>query len=106
MTNGQLDIARMLRTLVYADQTWNVSKTCRNFGISRDTFYRWKQDYHQDGVQGLINSKPRKHNPKPRTPLETEEKILYALKIEDFDARMSGGLVVYANALCREAADG
>ena len=30
----------------------------------------------------------------------------HALKIEDFDTRMGGGLVVYANALCREAADG
>jgi transposase InsO family protein len=80
MTSAQRDITRKLRTLDYADQIGNVSKTCRYFGISRDTFYRWKRDYHQNGEQGLINSKPCPHNPKLRTPLETEEKILYLRK--------------------------
>jgi hypothetical protein len=30
----------------------------------------------------------------------------HALKIEDLDTHMGGDMVVYANALCREAADG
>lgn len=80
MTSGERDIARKLRALNYAEQIGNVSKTCRYFGISRDTFYRWKRDYHQNGEQGLINSKPCPHNPKLRTPLETEERILYLRK--------------------------
>lgn len=80
MTSGERDIARKLRALNYAEQIGNVSKTCCYFGISRDTFYRWKRDYHQNGEQGLINSKPCPHNPKLRTPLETEEKILYLRK--------------------------
>ena len=80
MTSGERDISRKLRALNYADQIGNVSKTCRYFGISRDTFYRWKRDYRQNGEQGFINSKPCPHNPKLRTPLETEEKILYLRK--------------------------
>jgi transposase InsO family protein len=80
MTPGQRDITRKLRALDYADQIGNVSKTCRYFGISRDTFYRWKRDYNQKGEQGLINSKPCPYNPKLRTPLEIEEKILYLRK--------------------------
>lgn len=34
----QRDIARKLRVLKHADQTGNVSHTCRHFGISRQCF--------------------------------------------------------------------
>ncbi len=68
MKHGQRDITRKLRALDYADQIGNVLKSCHYFGISRDTFYRWKRDYHQKEEQGLINSKPCPHNPKLRTP--------------------------------------
>jgi transposase InsO family protein len=61
----------------HAEQSGNISKTCRYFGISRDTFYRWKKDYAERGENGLVNSKPCPQNPALRTPPEIEEKIIY-----------------------------
>ena len=64
MIYGQRDINRKLRALEYSDQIGNLPEACRYFGISRDTFFRWKRDYHQKEEQGLINRKPCPHNPK------------------------------------------
>jgi ActR/RegA family two-component response regulator len=36
-----------------AETTQNVSQTCRYFGISRKTFYKWKARYDEHG-EGLI----------------------------------------------------
>lgn len=33
--------------------TKNVAKTCRYFGISRTTFYRWYERYQKEGLEGL-----------------------------------------------------
>jgi transposase InsO family protein len=71
------DIQRKLRVFSHAEQIQNVSRACRYFGISRDTFYRWKRLYVQSGEKALINSKPCPKNPKLRLPPEVEEKILY-----------------------------
>jgi hypothetical protein len=51
-------------------------KPCRYFGISRETFYKWKRDYEEKEETALINSKPCPQNPKLRIPLHIEEKIL------------------------------
>lgn len=80
MTQAQRDIRRKLRVLEHAEQTSNVSKTCRYFGISRDTFYRWKKNYQERGEGGLVNSKPCPKNLSLRTPPEIEEKIIYLRK--------------------------
>jgi transposase len=77
MTKAQRDIRRKLRVLNYAKQIGNISKTCRYFGISRQTYYDWKRAYEKSGEKALINSKPCPENPKLRTPPEIEEKILY-----------------------------
>ncbi len=73
----QQDIYRKLKVLKYAEAITNVSKACRYFGISRETFYQWKKSYKQKGEVGLINSNPCPANPKLRTPVWIEEKILY-----------------------------
>ena len=54
--------------------------TCRHWGISRDTFYRWKKDYAAKGVAGLINSKPCPENSAVRVDPIIEERILYLCK--------------------------
>jgi transposase InsO family protein len=77
MTNAQRDIKRKLRVLNYAKDIGNISKACRYFGISRETFYLWKRAYERFGEKALINSKPCPENPKLRTPPEIEEKILH-----------------------------
>ncbi|MDQ7055059.1 MAG: helix-turn-helix domain-containing protein [Persephonella sp.] len=37
-----------------------MSKTCRYFGISRTTFYKWYSRYKREGIEGLYN--------RPKTP--------------------------------------
>ena len=78
--NGQADIRRKLQVLNYAKTNGNFSKTCRYFGISRETFYKWKRDYEGNGESALINSKPCPQNPKLRIPADIEEKIIYLRK--------------------------
>lgn len=73
----QRDVSRKLRILNHAQESSNVSKTCRYFGISRETFYQWKKAFKRDGERALINSKPCPQNPKLRTPAHIEEKILH-----------------------------
>ena len=77
MTKAQRDIKRKLRVLNYAKEIGNISKACRYFEISRETFYQWKKAYEQHGEKAMINSKPFPQNPKLRTPPEIEEKILH-----------------------------
>lgn len=98
MTKAQRDIRRKLRILNHAQQTGNVSKTCRYFGISRDASYRWKRALAKDGEEGLIDSKPCPENPKLRTPPEIEEKILYLRRTYHLgQARISWYLQRYHN---------
>jgi transposase len=74
---AQRDIKRKLRILAEGGERGNVSHTCRRFGISRDTFYRWKREYAACGEAALVNSKPCPENPKLRTPADIEEKIIH-----------------------------
>lgn len=73
----QSDIRRKLRVLNHGKESGNISKTCRHFGVSRETYYKWKRDYEQKGEISLINSKPCPQNPKLRIPAHIEEKILH-----------------------------
>jgi transposase InsO family protein len=79
-TKAQADIRRKLKVLNHVKETGNVSKTCRYFGISRETYYKWKRDYESKGESALINSKPCPQNPKIRIPADIEEKILHLRK--------------------------
>ena len=69
------DISRKLKVLNHAKEIGNISKTCRYFGICRETFYTWKRSYEAQGEQGLIDSRPCPENHKLRTPKPIEEKI-------------------------------
>jgi hypothetical protein len=63
--------------LKYAEEIGNVSKACRYFGITRQSFYKWKRAYQHLGENGLINSRPCPANPKLRIPKAVDEKIIY-----------------------------
>jgi len=46
----------------YFKKSKNIAKTCRYFGISRQTYYKWLKKYIKYGKDGLINrSKKPKH---------------------------------------------
>jgi transposase-like protein len=51
------DISGKLRVLNNIQESGNVSRTCRCFGISRENFYQWKYAYKRDGERVLINSR-------------------------------------------------
>jgi len=74
---GQADICRKLKVLNYAKSNGNISKTCRYFGISWETYYKWKKDYEAIGEIALINRKPCPQNPKLRLSSDIEEKIIH-----------------------------
>ncbi len=74
------DITRKKRVLAHAEDIGNISKTCRYFGISRETFYQWRRAYTKKGDMGLVNSKPCPANPSLRVPQNIEEKILHLRK--------------------------
>ena len=67
-----------------AEELGNVSKACQVMGLSRDTFYRYKQAVEDGGVEALLHKDRRKPNPKNRVDERTEEAVLaYSL---DFPA--------------------
>src|SRR5262245_52901386 len=55
----------------------NVARSCRYFGISRKTYYKWKRRYDEHREAGLCD-RPRAPHQSPRsTPREVVSKILY-----------------------------
>jgi transposase InsO family protein len=64
----------------------NVARTCRHFGISRKTFYKWKRRHAERGAAGLCD-RPRAPHRSPRaTPREVVSKILYLRQQYHFGA--------------------
>jgi transposase InsO family protein len=61
----------------YQELTGNVAKTCRYYGISRPTFYKWLHRYQEHGEQGLRDGSSRPHNIPGATKAEVVAKIVY-----------------------------
>jgi len=85
---SQADISRKLKVLNHAKKIGNIAKTCRYFGICRQTFYMWKKAYEEHGEKGLINNKPCPENHKLRIPKEIEEKIIHLRTTYHFGCHM------------------
>ena len=77
MTDAQRDIKRKMKVLDYARECGNVAKTCRHFGISRQSYYNWLHAYERQGEAGLVDSRPYPENHSLRTPAAIEEKIVH-----------------------------
>jgi putative transposase len=63
-----------LRWIEYYEEHRNVSVTCRRFGISRETFYRWKRRYNPLDLRSLEDrsSRPKKVRCRKWTTEEVE----------------------------------
>ena len=83
------DISKKLRVLTHGIKSGNISKTCRYFGVSRETYYKWKRAYESEGERGLISSKPCPRYPKIRIPKHGENKILYVRRTYHFGQQRS-----------------
>ncbi|MES9971731.1 MAG: IS481 family transposase [Candidatus Thiodiazotropha sp.] len=80
-TNEQI-IKHKVGLLNLAEELGNVSKACQVMGLSRDTFYRYKQAVDEGGVDALLNKSRRKANPKNRVDKTVEDAVVaYALEI-------------------------
>ena len=72
-----------LHVIQRAAQLGNVSRACREAGISRALFYRWRQRlerYGQDGVH------PRRHRARPGRPVQLTpetERLLLSVAVSD-----------------------
>jgi len=60
MTLADSVMATRLKVMKRAEETGNVSEACRQFGLSRTLFYRWRRRYLAYGDDGL--------QPRPQTP--------------------------------------
>jgi transposase InsO family protein len=57
--------------------TGNVAQTCRYYGISRQTFYKWRNRYEEQGLEGLRDRSSRPFHSPNATPVEVVGKIMY-----------------------------
>ena len=63
----QRKIRHRLAVLAHAEEvTGNVARTCRYYGISRPTFYKWRNRYAEHGEDGLRDRPSRPTNPRAR----------------------------------------
>jgi transposase-like protein len=77
MTNDEREVNRKLRILNHANQSGNIARTCRYFGIPRSLFYVWRKAYRKHGDDGLKRKKPIPRTHPNQTPDEIVEKVLY-----------------------------
>jgi len=74
----QRKIRRRLAVLRHAEEvTGNVAATCRYYGISRPTFYKWLHRYEEHGEEGLRDGSSRPHQSPNATSGEVVGKIVY-----------------------------
>ncbi|AHG66175.1 IS481 family transposase [Advenella mimigardefordensis] len=58
-----------------AQELHNVSRACQVMGVSRDTFYRYRELVNEGGVDALINKTKRVSNLKNRVDQATEQAV-------------------------------
>ena len=57
MSNEEREIRRKLRVLEHAEQSGNIRRTCRYFGVPRSLFYVWRGKYRARGRAGIARQK-------------------------------------------------
>jgi transposase InsO family protein len=76
MTTQQKLIKAKLNLLDLAAYLGNVTEACRQMGYSRDTFYRLKKRFDEDGMEGLEEISRRKPNLHNRVAEEVEQAVV------------------------------
>ncbi len=76
MNTNQKIIKNKVGLLNLAEQLSNVSRACKVMGVSRDTFYRYRELVEEGGVDSLMERTRRKPNSKNRVDEKTEEAVI------------------------------
>ncbi|MCM8804087.1 MAG: helix-turn-helix domain-containing protein [Candidatus Omnitrophica bacterium] len=78
MTDKERQVKMRLGWFRHVEEiTGNVAKTCRYFGISRKTYYKWYNRYLKEGEKGLVERSRRPNHISKETKHQVIEKILY-----------------------------
>ena len=81
LQSNQKIIGHKVGLLNLAEELGNVSKACQIMGLSRDTFYRYRDAVEEGGVEALLEKPRRVPNLKNRTDPETEQAVVdYAVE--------------------------
>ena len=74
----QRKVRQRLEVLRHAEEvTGSVAATCRYYGISWPTFYKWRNRYEELGEEGLWDRSLRPHHSPRATGSEVVGKIVY-----------------------------
>ncbi|WP_282610543.1 IS481 family transposase [Pelagibius sp. Alg239-R121] len=81
LQNNQKVIRHKVGLLNLAEELGNVSRACQVMGLSRDTFYRYRDAVEEGGVEALLERTRRVPNPRNRVDIEIENAVIdYALE--------------------------
>ena len=81
MTLEEKVLALRLLVMRRAQELHNVSVACRQLGISRTLFYRWRQRFLRYGADGLTPRPPRRARPRQQAPAEVEQAVLAYVRL-------------------------
>ncbi len=76
MTSDEIVQQFRARVLAHADASGNVSATCRTFGISRKSFYKWRNQVQRYGLEALTPKARRAPQMPNATPTHVVERLL------------------------------
>ncbi len=76
LQSNQKIIGYKVGLLNLAEELDNVSKACQIMGLSRDTFYRYRDAVEEGGVEALLEKPRRVPNLKNRIDIETENAVV------------------------------
>jgi transposase len=77
--NPNEDVLSRYNILMHAKKTGNIAETCRAYGLSRKSFYKWKNRYTENGLNGLISRHSLKNR---KSTFEKEESNVLNLSLE------------------------
>lgn len=95
VTPAEIIYQRRVAALEHAKQTRNVAQTCRVFGISRKTYYKWKKLADHYGLEALMPKERRRPALPNETPSHVVAELLSLAVIEP-----TLGARQYADRLC------
>jgi transposase InsO family protein len=84
-------------TAAIADGSLNVKRFCEEQGISRTTFYKWRDRYRSEGLAGLEERSRRPKNTSPGMPADVEDRIVELRKTLDDDGLDAGAATIWGH---------